>query len=116
MQDDTEKTCPFLSSKGCGIYADRPSTCRYYPIGFAAQEKSDSKEEFYFLVREGHCLGFEEKKNWYMVQGARCKAKDLEPIFPITPVLQDSNTPKSLNVGASNNQTTFLLVMGRLFL
>ncbi len=64
MQDDSERSCPFVSSNGCGIYANRPSTCRYYPIGFAAQEKSDAKEEFYFLVREEHCLGFEEKKNW----------------------------------------------------
>ncbi|MDY7033205.1 MAG: YkgJ family cysteine cluster protein, partial [Thermodesulfobacteriota bacterium] len=33
VEDDDKGGCPFISSEGCGIYEDRPSNCRYYPIG-----------------------------------------------------------------------------------
>jgi Fe-S-cluster containining protein len=65
-----EGRCPFIKSKteGCMIYTDRPSACRYYPVGMAqfhegAQEEQ-SAEEFYFVVKEPHCKGFEEDKTW----------------------------------------------------
>jgi Fe-S-cluster containining protein len=65
-----EGRCPFIKSKteGCRIYTDRPSACRYYPVGMAqfhegAQEEQ-SAEEFYFVVKEPHCKGFEEDKTW----------------------------------------------------
>jgi hypothetical protein len=50
------------------IYSDRPTACRYYPVGVAnfhegAQEEQSS-EEFYFVVKEPHCKGFEEDKTW----------------------------------------------------
>ena len=50
------------------IYTDRPTACRYYPVGMAnfhegAQEEQ-SAEEFYFVVKEPHCKGFEEDKKW----------------------------------------------------
>jgi Fe-S-cluster containining protein len=67
----TEKgRCPFIKSKteGCMIYSDRPTACRYYPVGMAnfhegAQEEQSS-EQFYFVVKEPHCKGFEEEKIW----------------------------------------------------
>ena len=65
-----EGRCPFIKSKteGCMIYSDRPTACRYYPVGMAnfhegAQEEQ-SAEEFYFVVKEPHCKGFEEDKTW----------------------------------------------------
>jgi len=65
-----EGRCPFIKSKteGCMIYSDRPTACRYYPVGMAnfhegAQEEQSS-EEFYFVVKEPHCKGFEEEKTW----------------------------------------------------
>jgi hypothetical protein len=65
-----EGRCPFIKSKteGCRIYSDRPTACRYYPVGMAnfhegTQEKQSS-EEFYFVVKEPHCKGFEEDKSW----------------------------------------------------
>jgi len=66
MLDDEIKSCPFVSAEGCTIYTDRPATCRYSPIGFATMKKGHVKEDedFYFFVREDHCLGFEEKKDW----------------------------------------------------
>jgi len=67
MLDDNNKSCPFLAPQGCTIYEDRPVTCRYYPLGTAAfreQEFEPTGEDFYFMVREAHCLGFEEDKDW----------------------------------------------------
>jgi Fe-S-cluster containining protein len=66
MTDDKEKSCPFITPEGCTVYDDRPGTCRYYPIGFATMKKAEekNKEEFYFFVREDHCLGFEEGQQW----------------------------------------------------
>jgi len=65
-----EGRCPFIKSKteGCLIYSDRPTACRYYPVGMAnfhegAQEEQSS-EQFYFVVKEPHCKGFEEEKVW----------------------------------------------------
>ena len=57
--------CVFLAGdKGCGVYDARPATCRYYPMGLASIKMAEShnKEDFYFLVKESHCKGHEEKK------------------------------------------------------
>jgi hypothetical protein len=32
MADNAEKTCIFLTPSGCGVYTDRPHTCRAYPF------------------------------------------------------------------------------------
>ena len=65
-----EGRCPFIKSKteGCMIYTDRPSACRYYPVGMAnfheGAQEGQTAEEFYFVVKEAHCKGFEEDKTW----------------------------------------------------
>jgi Fe-S-cluster containining protein len=67
MLADQEKSCPFVSPDGCVIYEDRPLSCRYYPLGMASfreQEVQPTGEDFYFMVRETHCLGFESDKEW----------------------------------------------------
>lgn len=70
MNDDIKRSCPFLSEEGCRIYSDRPANCRYYPVGQASLKKMDDKtnqlitEEFYFFVKEEHCLGFKEDTEW----------------------------------------------------
>ncbi len=68
MQDDENKTCPFVTPEGCTVYADRPANCRYYPIGQGTLKKSGEKgpedEEFYFFINEAHCLGYQEDKEW----------------------------------------------------
>lgn len=68
LLDDDRKSCPFVEDKdGCVIYEDRPTTCRYYPLGVGnlsySGEKGE-KDEFFFTVKEAHCLGFEEDKEW----------------------------------------------------
>jgi Fe-S-cluster containining protein len=68
MMDDPEKKCPFVTPDGCTIYTDRPANCRYYPIGQASLKKGGEKgpehEEFFFFIREPHCLGYQEEAEW----------------------------------------------------
>ena len=56
--------CVFLTDKGCGVYEDRPVSCRYYALGnMGVRRKDEAKvDEVYFVVREPHCLGHEEPK------------------------------------------------------
>ena len=67
MLDDEKRSCPFVTPEGCIIYEDRPVSCRYYPLGMASfreQEIQPSGEDFYFMVRESHCLGFRVDREW----------------------------------------------------
>jgi Fe-S-cluster containining protein len=66
LEDDPEKSCPFVRDEGCLIYEDRPTSCRYYPLGVAAlshKEGADDKD-FFFFVHEEHCKGFDEDAEW----------------------------------------------------
>ena len=66
MNEDKAGKCPFVSPHGCMVYEDRPGACRIYPIGRAASKIHDGNRtgEYYFIVREAHCLGFHEEKEW----------------------------------------------------
>ncbi|MFZ5774254.1 MAG: YkgJ family cysteine cluster protein [Thermodesulfobacteriota bacterium] len=61
MVDDGRASCPFVSPQGCGVYAERPSACRTYPLGRGAAQKPDGTvHEMYILLTEPHCHGFAE--------------------------------------------------------
>lgn len=61
MRDDKRRSCPFVSPQGCTVYPHRPSACRTYPLGRATRPGEDGTvRERFFLVREGHCKGFEQ--------------------------------------------------------
>lgn len=66
QMDDEAKSCPFVRDDGCIVYSDRPTICRYYPLGVATlSHKPEADDDgFYFFVHEPHCLGFEEPKDW----------------------------------------------------
>ncbi len=65
LLDDDENSCPFVRDDGCIVYEDRPTTCRYYPLGVASLSYKDQMDKgFYFFVNEPHCLGFTEKQPW----------------------------------------------------
>jgi hypothetical protein len=75
---DENGRCPFVTEDGCTIYAYRPTTCRYYPVGMSffheAADEGGTAEEFYFLVKEDHCKGHEEDqtmtiREWRQDQG-----------------------------------------------
>jgi hypothetical protein len=77
--DDDIQSCPFVRHDGCIIYADRPTTCRYYPLGVASlSHKQQVRDEgFYFFVNEPHCLGFEEERTWSVKEWRQDQGVDL---------------------------------------
>ncbi|MBK5964006.1 50S rRNA methyltransferase [Thiocystis minor] len=65
LKTDENGTCLQLAGDaGCGVYTDRPTVCRYYPLALLALREKDSPtaEERYSLVREDHCKGHEEPR------------------------------------------------------
>ncbi len=81
LLDDERKSCPFVDDKeGCAIYEDRPTTCRYYPLGVGSLSYSGEqgeKDEFFFTVKEAHCMGFEEDKEWSVAEWREDQGVDL---------------------------------------
>ncbi len=74
MREEDDK-CPFVTPDGCTVYTDRPTACRYYPVGMAdfheggsrdaeGNEVAANEEKFFFLVKEDYCKGHEEDKHW----------------------------------------------------
>ncbi|RJQ42201.1 MAG: YkgJ family cysteine cluster protein [Gaiellales bacterium] len=73
MEENEKRSCPFVTPEGCSIYTDRPSMCRYYPVGQAVHriEKDGEivNDEFFMLIREPHCKGFEEgERTWTIAE------------------------------------------------
>ncbi|GBE57810.1 flagellin N-methylase [bacterium BMS3Abin01] len=72
MEESSGKPCPFVTTDGCTIYTDRPAMCRYYPIGQGIHRKQVDdqvvNEEFYMLIREEHCHGFSEERQWTIAE------------------------------------------------
>jgi Fe-S-cluster containining protein len=66
MQEDEEKTCPFLSDSGCSVYPDRPDTCRTFPIeqGLSFPPGDSTGKKVSFFRPPDFCLGRHEKKAW----------------------------------------------------
>ena len=63
MIDDGRESCVFVSKTGCTVYQDRPGACRAYPMGRAAIRQPDGgMEEFFVLLQETHCRGFQEQQ------------------------------------------------------
>ncbi len=63
MVDDGQASCVFVTKNGCNLYQDRPGACRAYPMGRAAMRQADNSiDDYYVLLQENHCLGFQEKQ------------------------------------------------------
>jgi Fe-S-cluster containining protein len=56
--------CQFMVDEGCSVYEDRPTACRYYPVGLVSQRKQDEYVDrtAYAVVKEAHCLGHNEDR------------------------------------------------------
>lgn len=55
--------CQFMDEEqGCTVYEDRPTACRYYPLGLMSLRRQDefTDQQAYALVEEEHCKGHEE--------------------------------------------------------
>ena len=79
LLDDELQPCPFVRKDGCIVYEDRPTTCRYYPLGVASlsHKEGTDDEGFYFFVNEPHCLGFEEEKSWTVEEWRKDQGVDV---------------------------------------
>lgn len=65
MNED-DKRCPFLKPEGCGVYEDRPWSCRMYPLGMGIPpaRAGQQPEPVYFLFEDDFCHGREEATTW----------------------------------------------------
>jgi uncharacterized protein len=79
MKDDEGRSCPFITPEGCSVYTDRPLTCRYYPMGMGTMKKDDNKtgENFFIKIKEDHCLGHNETKEWTIDEWRADQQSDL---------------------------------------
>lgn len=52
--------------EGCGVYAERPTLCRYYPLALLAlrEKGSAAVRQQYSLVKEDHCRGHLEARQF----------------------------------------------------
>lgn len=71
-----EKRCPFSTPEGCHVYADRPWSCRVFPLEPRTGENSidTSAKAAYSVVERAFCLGLRENstqtvKQWLEKQG-----------------------------------------------
>jgi len=57
VEDGT--ACRFMKPEGCGVYEDRPTACRYYPVALLSMRKQDEyvDNDYYAIVKEDHCKG-----------------------------------------------------------
>jgi hypothetical protein len=64
LRTDNDGACLFVNEEGCSVYKDRPTACRYYPIGHMAMREAGSSEDEarYFLIKEDHCKGHDEDR------------------------------------------------------
>jgi len=64
LRTDDEGACLFVTEEGCSVYKDRPTACRYYPVGHMAMHEAGATEDEtrYFLIREDHCKGHDEDR------------------------------------------------------
>lgn len=61
MVDDGRASCVFVAEQGCTVYEHRPAACRAYPLGRGVMlGEEGTMEEHFVLMREDHCLGFQE--------------------------------------------------------
>ncbi len=66
LRTTNEGACLFMDEEtGCTIYENRPSACRYYPLGNLAMKKADQAHEnqHFVLIKENHCKGHEEDRS-----------------------------------------------------
>ena len=66
MSDAEDKRCSFVSEKGCGVYEDRPWSCRMYPVAMAVPPARVGVEPkpVYFLLEDDFCEGHKEPGEW----------------------------------------------------
>jgi len=59
MDEENKKRCYFVAEKGCGIYEQRPWSCRMYPLDYSVEA-----ETFAPMVDSNRCLGLKDNTVW----------------------------------------------------
>ncbi len=102
MVDDGQASCVFVSDKGCTVYSGRPGACRAYPMGRAAIRQDDhSIDEFFVLLKESHCHGFEEAEEQNSEKYSASQGLTLYNEFndAVAAVLQHTKIRQGLRLG-----------------
>ncbi|MFH2090954.1 MAG: YkgJ family cysteine cluster protein, partial [Pseudomonadota bacterium] len=106
---------PFVEDKdGCVIYEHRPTTCRYYPLGVGSLSYSGEKgekDEFFFTVKESHCLGFEEDKEWSVAEWRQDQGVDLRDKINdgwMELIVRKKSLPTSMKLSEESKRIFFL--------
>jgi hypothetical protein len=78
LVEDDNKSCPFLTKDGCGVYMDRPSACRTYPLerGVDRSPAKGMSREFYLMTNHDYCHGHNEKKQFTVKKWVRDQRLD----------------------------------------
>ncbi len=65
MEENEEKTCPFLSQGLCRVYPDRPDACRTFPLEMGAwtDERGENREVVLFRPPD-FCLGKDQERTF----------------------------------------------------
>jgi len=76
LEPGLDKLCPFLKSDGCGVYEDRPTVCRLFPLARVSgfDQDSTSHDEYFYALSTPECLGRKEERiltvqQWLLEQG-----------------------------------------------
>lgn len=63
MRPDDKKSCPFVDTDGCRIYADRPWACRIYPLQPESTAITEKAGKVYYSVMDvSFCRGLEVER------------------------------------------------------
>jgi hypothetical protein len=81
--------CPFVTPSGCKVYKDRPSSCRTYPLAriVSRNRKSGILSEYYTIIEETHCLGFNNGKEQTVREWI--KEQEIEPYNRINDMMME---------------------------
>jgi len=66
MSENDQQTCPYLTDSGCSVYADRPDTCRTFPVeqGALFDAATGRSTPVHFFRPPDFCLGPNEAQQW----------------------------------------------------
>ena len=110
-----ENHAPLLKmGKGVLFMNKGPSTCRYYPLGVGSLSYAsdyNENDEFFFTVKESHCKGFDEEKEWTV--GEWRKDQDVELRDEINAgwtdlIVRKKSVPMSIKLTEKSKQMFFL--------
>ncbi|MFO8049388.1 MAG: YkgJ family cysteine cluster protein [Desulfosudaceae bacterium] len=75
MNDDAQKSCPFVTPAGCSLYPDRPWACRVYPLQPESSPITEKAgKQYYSIMDVPFCHGLDRHRTgtvrqWLEEQG-----------------------------------------------